>query len=270
MVALLVYVVTPAHPRSRGENSWGSRGAFSRCGSSPLTRGKLGLIWPVVQAARLIPAHAGKTPDRLVPALLARAHPRSRGENLQAHYQDDSSGGSSPLTRGKLGLGFLPGDLAGLIPAHAGKTLVCQAARRVLRAHPRSRGENVTISAGWDRLEGSSPLTRGKLRALLPPSDHAGLIPAHAGKTLFFGRQVARIAGSSPLTRGKQDHSSFLVRVAGLIPAHAGKTSPRSRRGRPHRAHPRSRGENWISGAQLRGSEGSSPLTRGKRPTRRC
>ena len=61
MVALLVYVVTPAHPRSRGENSWGSRGAFSRCGSSPLTRGKLGLIWPVVQAARLIPAHAGKT-----------------------------------------------------------------------------------------------------------------------------------------------------------------------------------------------------------------
>ena len=253
-----------AHPRSRGENAGTPVLPPTTQGSSPLTRGKPTTArWQGTHPG-LIPAHAGKTPDRLVPALLARAHPRSRGENLQAHYQDDSSGGSSPLTRGKLGLGFLPGDLAGLIPAHAGKTLVCQAARRVLRAHPRSRGENVTISAGWDRLEGSSPLTRGKRHHQPGLGSPRGLIPAHAGKTdrndrhhqgprahprsrgenseLCCPRATTR--GSSPLTRGKRCSSA--ARSPGL------------------RAHPRSRGENKITAAFLFGSRGSSPLTRGK------
>ena len=52
-----------AHPRSRGENPVGAVAGILSGGSSPLTRGKpleLGAQHPV---ARLIPAHAGKTPS---------------------------------------------------------------------------------------------------------------------------------------------------------------------------------------------------------------
>ena len=70
-----------AHPRSRGENAI-ARGARKRCGgSSPLTREKLKSAFGSVQSARLIPAHAGKTPFCSSVARAARAHPRSRGEN---------------------------------------------------------------------------------------------------------------------------------------------------------------------------------------------
>ena len=50
-------------------------------GSSPLTRGKLRSHAEADQAPGLIPAHAGKTRCFLVSSRLARAHPRSRGEN---------------------------------------------------------------------------------------------------------------------------------------------------------------------------------------------
>ena len=53
-----------AHPRSRGENGRVMDTTASLAGSSPLTRGKR---WPrgrPARPARLIPAHAGKTPCR--------------------------------------------------------------------------------------------------------------------------------------------------------------------------------------------------------------
>ena len=70
-----------------------------------------------------------------------------------------------------------------LIPAHAGKTDESVEVRRSRGAHPRSRGENRRNAETRARLQGSSPLTRGK-----PPHDGAfslggRLIPAHAGKT---------------------------------------------------------------------------------------
>ena len=53
-----------------------------------------------------------------------------------------TAGGSSPLTRGKLG--NLLGAVATvrLIPAHAGKTPLLGPIRTAPTAHPRSRGEN--------------------------------------------------------------------------------------------------------------------------------
>ena len=70
--------------------------------------------------------------------------------------------GSSPLTRGKpFGMrNVSPGW--GLIPAHAGKTLRSCDPRALRRAHPRSRGENLTPGTGASLSAGSSPLTRGK------------------------------------------------------------------------------------------------------------
>ena len=72
-----------AHPRSRGENrapvaKWRDRG-----GSSPLTRGKREPPCDTLPSRRLIPAHAGKTGDVPSHCEVRRAHPRSRGENIQ-------------------------------------------------------------------------------------------------------------------------------------------------------------------------------------------
>ena len=90
-----------AHPRSRGENHSGLTTFSQRVGSSPLTRGKQ-TGWVVeINALRLIPAHAGKTPRPKRLCARTPAHPRSRGENLAGPLLGRYGYGSSPLTRGK-------------------------------------------------------------------------------------------------------------------------------------------------------------------------
>ena len=54
------------------------------------------------------------------------------------------------------------------------------------RAHPRSRGENVHEVVERRHRSGSSPLTRGKLLRSIVQQGVQGLIPAHAGKTLWL------------------------------------------------------------------------------------
>ena len=131
-----------AHPRSRGENICVHRGPHNGLGSSPLTRGKRNPSTSSAAAARLIPAHAGKTAVGYVVKSAAEAHPRSRGENGRIEVTDRAAPGSSPLTRGKRqGCQYCPATTR-LIPAHAGKTTSCANHRRKLGAHPRSRGEN--------------------------------------------------------------------------------------------------------------------------------
>ena len=71
--------------------------------------------------------------------------------------------GSSPLTRGKRAAAQKYADETGLIPAHAGKTRRSPEIRGRDRAHPRSRGENMTWMSDTLGAGGSSPLTRGKL-----------------------------------------------------------------------------------------------------------
>ena len=111
-----------AHPRSRGENGTRSDLAYVTEGSSPLTRGKRRRCPRGASAARLIPAHAGKTirPDPSTPPI--PAHPRSRGENSVIVYSVPGSTGSSPLTRGKRPDSDRRLLVGRLIPAHAGKT----------------------------------------------------------------------------------------------------------------------------------------------------
>ena len=133
-------------------------------------------------------------------------------------------------------------------------------------------------------LTGSSPLTRGKHSRRRRQLFDRGLIPAHAGKTLWLRRtrtawrahprsrgenakaapRRPKAAGSSPLTRGKPLAASEARALQRLIPAHAGKTARVSILPSHASAHPRSRGENGqrINVAQPR--VGSSPLTRGK------
>ena len=153
-----------AHPRSRGENTWASRARGRDAGSSPLTRGKLvGLLGRRLRGV---------------------AHPRSRGENSTKDSMIWPAIGSSPLTRGKRRLPGRCHRRNGLIPAHAGKTDLCEKALIQHGAHPRSRGENRPLRKGAHPARGSSPLTRGKRRCPAPSTDTPGLIPAHAGKTV--------------------------------------------------------------------------------------
>ena len=172
-----------AHPRSRGENRVSRPNVRSGPGSSPLTRGKQVLSESHTAGLGLIPAHAGKTPPANTPRPANWAHPRSRGENTHNAFLLPTIHGSSPLTRGKLIGKPLPEHVTGLIPAHAGKTPIQGSAGLRWKAHPRSRGENLSVSHSQNMSLGSSPLTRGKRDRGSAYHTARGLIPAHAGKT---------------------------------------------------------------------------------------
>ena len=134
--------VSPAHPRSCGENASRLCPLIVARGSSPLTRGKplsRSVNWVRVG---LIPAHAGKTTSNKTGSRSFGAHPRSRGENHRMKSVAASLMGSSPLTRGKPHRHHLRARRPGLIPAHAGKTTTPGEKPALSRAHPRSRGEN--------------------------------------------------------------------------------------------------------------------------------
>ena len=214
-----------AHPRSRGENVHARHIQAARAGSSPLTRGKLVSVDAGVSGVGLIPAHAGKTPSRTPKKWPPGAHPRSRGENDESRPAKFSVDGSSPLTRGK------PEELQAwfeesrLIPAHAGKTTASPPASRTPAAHPRSRGENLSVVVQLPNSAGSSPLTRGKRFEGLAVDGRAGLIPAHAGKTASLKWRSLPTA-AHPRSRGENRfHDRCRGHADWLIPAHAGKTA---------------------------------------------
>ena len=152
----------PAHPRSRGENTFGTMENASPRGSSPLTRGKFVLVDQVPQILGLIPAHAGKICSAGTTLVWNQAHPRSRGENRRTTRTSTRRPGSSPLTRGKYTPHGHRWKQCRLIPAHAGKMRVVSSTGRPAAAHPRSRGENYNTEIELIPGYGSSPLTRGK------------------------------------------------------------------------------------------------------------
>ena len=172
-----------AHPRSRGEHFiWGVI-AWALTGSSPLTRGALAGRDVDMHPRGLIPAHAGSTSSPPWAEDSSSAHPRSRGEHGGELTEQPAALGSSPLTRGALGVLRLPRNPVGLIPAHAGSTGGKRATSAPTRAHPRSRGEHSALRALRASCRGSSPLTRGARVPALSTRIRQRLIPAHAGST---------------------------------------------------------------------------------------
>ena len=111
-----------AHPRACGENSEYEVFGISERGSSPRMRGKLRRVLGFFFRGRLIPAHAGKTFACMRSGRLNAAHPRACGENIRDGRKQGRGEGSSPRMRGKLLVSVDESGLAGLIPAHAGKT----------------------------------------------------------------------------------------------------------------------------------------------------
>ncbi len=152
-----------AHPRSRGEHFAGVARRTLDQGSSPLARGthpdsKFHLI-----GRGLIPARAGNTSGSSESPAVSRAHPRSRGEHNDLNNLEGVRKGSSPLARGTLRALGRREDHRGLIPARAGNTAAEPRHLKPRWAHPRSRGEHVTVGNEKVYRLGSSPLARGTL-----------------------------------------------------------------------------------------------------------
>ena len=213
-------------------------------GSSPRGRGKLLTFHLCHSERRLIPAWAGKTPDRQDRTKHHRAHPRVGGENRRRRPVPARRGGSSPRGRGKP-QSILTGRLwPGLIPAWAGKTSSSLHGRSRARAHPRVGGENERRRRDSIPHPGSSPRGRGKHLLCVFVKRGGGLIPAWAGKTYLYdarlghtkahprvgGENVIQFTkiihteGSSPRGRGKPVARALGDLCPRLIPAWAGKT----------------------------------------------
>ena len=275
--------VTWAHPRSRGEHPTIRPTTTRITGSSPLARGTQVKRALVNRASGLIPARAGNTISCPSPGYWRRAHPRSRGEHGIRGVSALEPPGSSPLARGTLASLKNRVLARGLIPARAGNTERRRFRDRRAWAHPRSRGEHVSLSQSAPERSGSSPLARGTHAHNLRLLSGGGLIPARAGNTRLFllrggnmrahprsrgehrrswPRLIASL-GSSPLARGTLPERPAPRDSGGLIPARAGNTVRimilRSR----GRAHPRSRGEHLPAGQEALAREWLIPARAG-------
>ena len=174
----------------------------------------------------------------------ARAHPRTRGENLSLRQPDSMQLGSPPHTRGKLFSTCLFRYYHRLTPAHAGKTAYRRSYSRKGKAHPRTRGENRRIGPKPKSILGSPPHTRGKPAKAWGNLRTLRLTPAHAGKTKADAdgkaqgqahprtrgendsrtKSIKEKLGSPPHTRGKLTMLIAFSAIIRLTPAHAGKT----------------------------------------------
>ena len=117
-----LFVITRAHPRSRGDHRLNVWLTGTHWGSSPLARGPPVVAGALVNCAGLIPARAGTTRIGNSMRHEIRAHPRSRGDHLRSLLSGFCRPGSSPLARGPPGRVCIKFSDGGLIPARAGTT----------------------------------------------------------------------------------------------------------------------------------------------------
>ena len=213
-------------------------------GSSPRMRGSPENATAVDHVLGIIPAHAGLTSISMYSSIPARDHPRACGAHSISRLKSRLKRGSSPRMRGSLIVDLLKDGTAGIIPAHAGLTLLLCRQDESSRDHPRACGAHVYSIVRQYIDEGSSPRMRGS-----PINPNIGtvthrIIPAHAGLTnprcprrtwhrdhpracgahRWQVLSLSRVRGSSPRMRG-----SLLIKVreillVGIIPAHAGLT----------------------------------------------
>ena len=140
----------PVHPRACGEHISVTNTATLCVGSSPRVRGTPCCIVSSKLAIRFIPARAGNTRQRCVPAKGRPVHPRACGEHPHARSITDEGYGSSPRVRGTLHSVAPDINRLRFIPARAGNTLQFPHARTYWTVHPRACGEHHAARAGVD------------------------------------------------------------------------------------------------------------------------
>ena len=138
------------HPRACGEHL--SRSACRSCrpGSSPRMRGTLHGVPVGCTQPGIIPAHAGNTHCWNLKPTTPWDHPRACGEHRSSHHRHRPGQGSSPRMRGTREPISTPIALSGIIPAHAGNTIIRLLPIMAIRDHPRACGEHSAV-LGWQR-----------------------------------------------------------------------------------------------------------------------
>ena len=177
--------------------------------------------------------------------------------------------GSSPHTRGAHAGLRRRRNPCRIIPAYAGSTFRRSSGSGRRPDHPRIRGEHSFEKLPSAMARGSSPHTRGALRAVHLPTRAPGIIPAYAGSTPPTNTKENPHDGSSPHTRGALAPAAASARPTGIIPAYAGSTGTLRLSYIQFRDHPRIRGEHSKRASCSSGIRGSSPHTRGA-PARRA
>ena len=129
------------HPRSRGEYAIHFYKYGRHEGSSPLSRGIPTQARVQATYIRIIPALAGNTRTATPKTRSVADHPRSRGEYRPSASVTVSENGSSPLSRGILGVVHRGRRCRRIIPALAGNTYPGRCCGHYHWDHPRSRGE---------------------------------------------------------------------------------------------------------------------------------
>ena len=117
---------SPDHPRMRGEDPTTIPVWLSPAGSPPHARGRqLGRDLGSV-GARITPACAGKTAQRVYREIEASDHPRMRGEDSRSTGPCWCGGGSPPHARGRRRRADFQPAIRRITPACAGKTSQAQ------------------------------------------------------------------------------------------------------------------------------------------------
>ena len=174
-------------------------------------------------------------------------------------------------------------ETVGIIPAHAGNTYSHWPVSQSFWDHPRACGEHRSAADVGQVRPGSSPRMRGTPRPRRRPRSRWWIIPAHAGNTIWQGREprlrgdhpracgehqqvfgnVRPIRGSSPRMRGTPDDVQGTAPDTGIIPAHAGNTDTVLMLVCGRRDHPRACGEHSNAIKAWAAQTGSSPRMRG-------
>ena len=227
------------------QTQWGY--ACVLLGLTPLARGTAIFFSNHGNCCRITPACAGNSQLDEALGSLNGDHPRLRGEQLVCTNEITWRGGSPPLARGTVFLGFRPRSVDRITPACAGNRLSFHRTLRHTRDHPRLRGEQLPSSLNVPPVGGSPPLARGTEPVDYIVRVYFRITPACAGNRnkiiplspkgedhpRLRGEQQQHSAiwlctpGSPPLARGTGINKYCIADISGITPACAGNSGLR-------------------------------------------
>ena len=177
-------ISTRDHPRVCGEKGTALHLIFPIKGSPPRVRGKGRGADLGRGAAGITPACAGKRPVCVYACFQPRDHPRVCGEKCSPDFFATMLEGSPPRVRGKGTSPVVPGVIAGITPACAGKSLGGRKINIPVGDHPRVCGEKLAGRSSTSTGAGSPPRVRGKVEDSEYNGAAVRITPACAGKRL--------------------------------------------------------------------------------------
>ena len=182
-ISCIDWIIVWDHPRLRGEKLRLTFLMSNGLGSPPLARGKVISAPSRNTGNRITPACAGKSLDASGLTVEVEDHPRLRGEKSVVVMVAFFVPGSPPLARGKGRQLRHKVRRHRITPACAGKSVCVTISAKLLKDHPRLRGEKEIVRLDADLDPGSPPLARGKGVHLLPVAVKPRITPACAGKS---------------------------------------------------------------------------------------